>query len=92
MPALGTFTGSFTITVAAGPSYAANKGCNSTEGSSGSSTDDGCTTKQWIELAFPGTTYGSSAKVTAYSLTYKANLQTWVDSNLGDSGDIFTSS
>lgn len=87
----GTFSGSFTITVNKG-TYAANQGCNSTEGASGASTDDGCTTAQWIALAFPGAIYGSTANVTAYSLTYHANSQQWIDASSGDSGDIFTSS
>lgn len=88
---MGTFTGSFTITVIAGFNYAANQGCNSTEGASGASTDDGCTTGQWVDRAFPGATYGTTANVTAYSLTYHALSQTWIDANTGDSGDIFTS-
>jgi hypothetical protein len=87
---VGTFSGSFTITIDSGFLYTANKGCNSAEGASGASTDDGCTTKGWVDLAFPGFSY-SSANVTAYSLTYKANSQTWVDANTGDTGDIFTS-
>ena len=95
----GSFTGSFTIIVNSGFSYTPNKGCGSTEPASGASTDDGCTTKQWIELAFPGATYGinfATATVTAYSLTYNAvglGLlgTTWTDASTGDSGDIYTS-
>ncbi len=87
---VGTFSGSFTITIDSGFLYTANKGCNSTEGASGASTDDGCTTKAWVDLAFPGFSY-SSANVTAYNLTYHALGIEWVDANTGDTGDIFTS-
>jgi hypothetical protein len=87
----GTFTGSFTIIVNSPFFYHSGQGCGSTEpASGGAATDDGCTTAQWIALAFPGATYGSDANVTAYSLTYKANGQQWIDANTGDSGDIFT--
>jgi hypothetical protein len=89
----GTFSGSFTITVNSGYTYVSNQGCTSPEGApgSGASTDDGCTTGQWIALAFPGATYLDTANVTAYSLTYHAHSQQWIDANTGDSGDIFTS-
>jgi hypothetical protein len=88
---VGTFSGSFTITIPDGFLYTANKGCNSTEGASGAPTDDGCTTKGWVDLAFPGFSY-SSANVSAYNLVYKAGAQSWTDADTGDSGDIFTSS
>jgi hypothetical protein len=87
----GSFSGTFTITISSGFNYVSSQGCNSTEPASGASVDDGCTTKQWIELAFPGVTYPSAtAKVTAYNLVYKAGLQQWTDANTGDSGDICT--
>jgi hypothetical protein len=91
----GTFSGSFTITVNAGFNYTSGQGCHSDEpASGGAGVDDGCTTKQWIELAFPGATYGvpnATANVTAYNLIYHALGMQWIDANTGDSGDIFTS-
>jgi hypothetical protein len=90
----GTFSGSFTITVNSQFNYTSSQGCNSTEpASGGAGVDDGCTTKQWVELAFPGATYGDTAKVTTYNLIYHAIGLQWIDTNTGsgDSGDIFTS-
>jgi hypothetical protein len=91
----GTFTGSFTIIVNSGFVYHSGNGCGSTEGVTGVATDDGCTTAQWIALAFPGATYGTNANITVYRLTYHAAGtllgNTWTDSSAGDSGDIYSS-
>jgi hypothetical protein len=90
----GSFSGTFTIVVNAGFTYHSGNGCGQVV--SGNSTDDGCTTGQWIALAFPGATYGTDTNTTAYSLTYKASGNgligsTWTDASAGDSGDIYTS-
>jgi hypothetical protein len=87
----GTFTGSFTVTIDANFTYTSNQGCGSDETNSGAGTDDGCTTKQWIERAFPGATYPGTANITAYNLTYHALGQHWTNADTGNSGDIFTS-
>jgi hypothetical protein len=91
----GSFSGSFTLTVDPGFNYTSSQGCNSTEPTSNApSVDDGCTTKQWVELAFPGAIYnapGATIHVAHYNLVYKALGQQWIDADTGDTGDIFTS-
>jgi hypothetical protein len=87
----GTFSGSFTITVSSGFVYTPGQGCGSDETNSSAQTDDGCTTKGWIERAFPTVSYGSTATITNFSFTYHALGLTWVNAQAGNSGDIFTS-
>jgi hypothetical protein len=89
----GTFSGSFTITMASGHTYSSGQGCSSTEPATGAPPP---TTAAPPLRGSPTpfrarSTYGTSANVTAYSLTYHANRQQWIDANTGDSGDIFTS-
>ncbi|HEY8672341.1 MAG TPA: hypothetical protein VIM76_01160 [Candidatus Dormibacteraeota bacterium] len=99
----GSFFGTFTIVVNAGFTYHSGGGCGQVV--SGATTDDGCTTAQWIALNFSGAVYGTDTTTTAYSLTYKAvgtGLlgSKWVDACVTvatscatktDSGDIYTS-
>jgi hypothetical protein len=90
----GSFSGTFTIIVNAGFAYNGGHGCGQVV--SGATTDDGCTTAQWISLNFSGAVYGTDTTTTAYNLTYKATGHgllgsTWTDANTGDSGDIYTS-
>jgi hypothetical protein len=89
----GSFTGTFTIVVNAGFVYHSGNACSSSEGAVGATTDDGCTTGQWIANAFPGAVYGTDTTTTAYSLTYNTGGHhgTWTDASSGDSGDIYTS-
>jgi hypothetical protein len=90
----GSFSGTFTIIVNAGFAYNPGNGCGQVV--SGASTDDGCTTAQWISRNFSGAVYGTNTTTTAYNLVYKAignGLlgKTWTDASSGDSGDIYTS-
>jgi hypothetical protein len=93
----GTFSGTFTITVAAGFTYDPGNGCGSSEGASGAAVDTGCDDARWVAMAFQNAVLNSAnANTTAYSLTYKASGsgllgKTWTDANTGDSGDIYTS-
>jgi len=95
----GAFTGSFTITVQPGFSFVGNGGCGTlsdwpANAGSGSVPGD-CTTKGWVETHFPGAVYGSTATVTAFSLTYTAKINNvnkhWTNSDAGNTGDICTS-
>lgn len=90
----GTISGSFTILVNPGYTFTSNKGCGPLAdwptGAGNGSTPGDCTTGQWIANAFPGATYLNTANVTTFTLTYKANSQTWVNSSSGNTGDIFT--
>jgi hypothetical protein len=96
---IGTFKGSFTITVQPGFSYVGNGGCGTLSdwpvGAGQGSTPGDCTTGGWIAAHFPGAVYGSTATVTSYNIKYNAKPagqvtgSTWTNANTGNSGDIY---
>jgi hypothetical protein len=95
---IGSFSGTFTITIDPGFSFVGTGGCGTLSDwpvAAGSGTTPGdCTTKGWIETHFPGSTYGGTANVTSFNLVYKARIagvvKSWTNSSAGNTGDICT--